>query len=179
MYNHSPRWNKLEPCAVEGIFVGYSDTQKAYWIYIPAKWRVLDTIHAKFNTSTFMGGQFQAEGEPRPYERLATTPNPPPIPSTPKGIHQPLSTTTPDSPLTPLPPILSPVINIPRSCGASRVLNAGGVSTPSPPARTSNCLAGNNPQYSGIGNTDLWMPFPTSQSSAETGGASSDNDSTD
>ena len=69
-----------------------------------------------------MGGQFQAEGEeqfhysllkptpsapvtpeiildePRPYKRLATPPNPPPILSTPKGIHQPLSATTPDSP---------------------------------------------------------------------------------
>ena len=114
-----------------------------------------------------MGGQFQAEGEeqfhysslksnfehtetksksartilapktqeitldePTPSKRPPTPHNPPPIPSTPQGIHQPLSAAMPDSPLTP------------RS---SRVLNAGGVSTPSPPARTSNRLAGNNP----------------------------------
>ena len=44
VYNHSPIWNKLEPCAEEGIFVGYSDTQKAYQIYIPAKW------HARYHS---------------------------------------------------------------------------------------------------------------------------------
>ena len=55
MYNHPPKWNKLEPYAEEGIFIGYSDTQKAYWIYIPAKRCVLNT-----NTLTMMGGQFQA-----------------------------------------------------------------------------------------------------------------------
>ena len=107
--------------------------------------------------------------EPTPPTRPPTPQTPHPLPSMPK---QPLSANTPNSPLTPLPPTLSPIINIPRSRSASRVLNAGGVSTPSPPARTSNHLAGNNLQYSGIGNTDSWIPFPTSQTSAETGGDS-------
>ena len=34
VYNHSPKQNKLEPQANEGIFVGYSNTQKAYQIYV-------------------------------------------------------------------------------------------------------------------------------------------------
>ena len=55
-YNHSPKWNKLEPQAEEGIFVGYSNTQKAYWIYFPGKQCVVNSIHVKFNTSTMMGG---------------------------------------------------------------------------------------------------------------------------
>ena len=81
MYNHSPRRNKLELCAEEGIFVGYPNTQKAYRIYIPAKRRVLDTIHAKFDTSTFMGGQFQAEGEEQfHYSSLKPTPSAPVTP---------------------------------------------------------------------------------------------------
>ena len=174
VYNHSPKRNKLELQANKGIFVGYSDTQKAYQIYLPGKWHVVNTIHIKFNTSTMTGGQFQAEGEeqfcysslkstfeptkiksksvpnvlapktpeiildePTPPMRPPTPQTPHPLPSTPK---QPLSANTPNSPLTPLPPALSPIINIPRSCSASRVLNTGGVSTPSPPACTSNHL---------------------------------------
>ena len=165
-------------------------------MYLPGKRHVVNTIHIKFNTSTMMGGQFQAEGEeqfhysslkstfepteiksksvlnilaPKTPEIVLDKPTPPTRPPTPQTPHplpsmpkQPLSANTPDSPLTPLPPTLSPIINIPRSCSASRVLNTGGVSTPSPPAHTSNRLAGNNLQYSGIGNTDSWIPFPTS-----------------
>ena len=37
VYNHLPKWNKLELQAEEGIFVGYSDTQNAYQIYFPGK----------------------------------------------------------------------------------------------------------------------------------------------
>ena len=107
--------------------------------------------------------------EPTPPMRPPTPQTLHPLPSTPK---QPLSANTPNSPLTSLPSTPSPIINIPRSHGASRVLNTVEVSTPSPPACTSNCLAGNNPQYSGIGNTDSWIPFPTSQMSAKTGGDS-------
>ena len=141
-----------------------------------------------------MGGQFQAEGEEQfCYSSLKSTISAPKTseiildeskPST-KSITPTLNTPTqqlppitPNLPLTPLPPTPSPVINIPRSCGASRVLNAGGLSTHSP-ACTSNFLARKNPQYSGIGNTDLWIPFPTSQSSAKTGGALSDDMSAD
>ena len=67
MYNHLPKQNKLEPQANKGIFVGYSDTQKAYWIYPPGKQCVVNTIHIKFNTSMMMGGQFQSEGEEQFY----------------------------------------------------------------------------------------------------------------
>ena len=210
MYNHLPKWNKLELQANEGIFVGYSNTQKAYQIYLPGKQHVVNTIHIKFNTSTMMSGQFQAEGEeqfrysslkstfepteiksksvpnilaPKTPEIILDEPTPPMRPPTPQTPHplpsmtkQPLYANTPNSPLTPLPPTPSPIINIPRSHGASRVLNAGRVSTPSPPACTSNHLAGNNPQYSGIGNTDSWIPFPTSQMSAKTGGDSNESE---
>ena len=37
VYNHLPNWNKCKLCVKEGIFVGYSDTQKSDQIYIPAK----------------------------------------------------------------------------------------------------------------------------------------------
>ena len=111
--------------------------------------------------------------EPTPPMRPPTPQTLHPLPSTPK---QPLSANTPNSPLTPLPSTPSPIINIPRSHSASRVLNTVEVSTPSPPACTSNRLAGNNPQYSGIDNTDSWIPFPTSQMSAKTGGDSNESE---
>ena len=57
------------------------------------------------------------------------------------------------------------------------VLNTGGVSTPALPTRTSNHLVGNHLKYSGIGNTDSWIPFPTSQNSAKAGGDSGESSS--
>ena len=147
-----------------------------------------------------MGGQFQAEGEEQLHYsslkstfepakinmELSLTPPPvslevildesnsSPVPSTLNGPAHQLPSVISDSLLTPLLPTPSPVANIPRSHGASRALNnLAGVSTPSPPTHTSNHIARNHPQYSSIGNSDSWIPFPTSQPSAETGGASS------
>ena len=185
-----------------GDFVGYSDAQKAYQIYFPGKWCVVNSIHVRLNASTMMGGQFQADGEeqfhynslrsifkptkiklkPLPTHSVPATPEtildePTSLmrPSTPQTLHPPpstprqlLSANTPESPLTPLPPTPSPVI---------RVLNTGGVSTPALPTCTSNHLVGNHLKYSGIGNTDSWIPFPTSQNSAKAGGDSGESSS--
>ena len=51
------------PRAYEGIFIGYADTQKAYWIYIPKKRTVICTVHVCFNVNTNMANSFQAEGK--------------------------------------------------------------------------------------------------------------------
>ena len=110
--------------------------------------------------------------KPTPLMGPPTLQTPHPSPFTLRPL---LSANTPDLPLTPLPTTPSPIINIPRSCGTSRVLNAGEVSTPTPPTQTSNHLAGNHPQYSGISNTDSWIPFPSYQPTAETRGASHNN----
>ena len=39
VYIHVPKEkiSKLEPFGKKGIFVGYSETSKAYWIYVPGK----------------------------------------------------------------------------------------------------------------------------------------------
>lgn len=49
-YSHVPkeRRTKLEPTAEKGIFVGYSETSKAYQIYIPALRRVIVGRDVKF-----------------------------------------------------------------------------------------------------------------------------------
>ena len=54
VYKHSPKYKKLLPRAYEGIFIGYADTQKAYWIYIPKKRTVICTVHVCFNVNTNM-----------------------------------------------------------------------------------------------------------------------------
>lgn len=39
---------KLDPTAEKGIFVGYSETSKAYWIYIPSLWSVVVQRDVRF-----------------------------------------------------------------------------------------------------------------------------------
>src|SRR5882762_7004511 len=63
VYIHPKKRNKLSPRAIEGIFVGYADTQKAYRIYIPEKRTVICSVHVRFDENTNMGDKFQAEGE--------------------------------------------------------------------------------------------------------------------
>src|SRR6202453_962029 len=63
VYDHSPKRRKLDPRAFEGIFVGYTDTQKAYRIYIPKKRAVICSAHVRFDINTNMVGSFKAEGE--------------------------------------------------------------------------------------------------------------------
>src|ERR1700728_1166773 len=63
VYDHSPNHKKLSPCAFEGIFVGYADSQKAYRIYIPEKRTVICSVHIHFDINTNMGTRFEAEGE--------------------------------------------------------------------------------------------------------------------
>ncbi len=61
--NHSPNCKKLSPQTYEGVFVGYADSQKAYWIYILKKRTVICSVHVHFDMNTNMGTRFQAEGE--------------------------------------------------------------------------------------------------------------------
>lgn len=46
--NKTPNKNKFEPRSIRGIFVGYSDTAKAYRIYIPNKRNVIFSRDVKF-----------------------------------------------------------------------------------------------------------------------------------
>src|SRR3984885_5411233 len=63
VYDHSPNRKKLLPRAYEGVFVGYADSQKAYWIYILKKRSIICSVHVCFDMNTNMGTSFQAEGE--------------------------------------------------------------------------------------------------------------------
>ena len=49
-YSYVPKEKrtKLEPTAEKGIFVGYSETSKAFWIYIHAQRRVVVRRDMKF-----------------------------------------------------------------------------------------------------------------------------------
>jgi hypothetical protein len=51
VYSHIPKdkRNKLEPLGKKGIFVGYSDSSKAYIIYIPYQHRIEVSRDVTFN----------------------------------------------------------------------------------------------------------------------------------
>ena len=50
--DESPKITKFDSKSIEGIFVGYSLTSKAYRIYIAMHNVVIESIHVKFNEST-------------------------------------------------------------------------------------------------------------------------------
>ena len=49
-YSYIPKekMTKLEPTAEKGIFVGYSETLKAFWVYIPASRKVVIRLDVRF-----------------------------------------------------------------------------------------------------------------------------------
>lgn len=49
-YSYTPKEKrtKLEPTAEKGTFVGYIETSKAFWIYIPAQRKVVVKWDVKF-----------------------------------------------------------------------------------------------------------------------------------
>jgi hypothetical protein len=51
VYSHIPKdkRNKLEPSGKKGIFVGYSDSSKAYRIYIPEQYKIKVSRDVTFN----------------------------------------------------------------------------------------------------------------------------------
>jgi hypothetical protein len=51
VYSHIPKdkMNKLEPSGKKGIFVGYSDSSKAYIIYIPEQHKIEVSRDVTFN----------------------------------------------------------------------------------------------------------------------------------
>lgn len=52
--------NKLALSPTEGIFVGYSETSKGYWIYISMQWKTMVHMDVKFNED----GRFSRSHEP-------------------------------------------------------------------------------------------------------------------
>ena len=59
----TPSRSKLDPKGKPGVFVGYSDTQKAWRVYIPARRTVINSTHVTFDDRTGTHEDFQAEGE--------------------------------------------------------------------------------------------------------------------
>ena len=49
-YSHVPseKRTKLEPAAEKGIFVGYDETLKAFWIYLPSQRKVVVRREVRF-----------------------------------------------------------------------------------------------------------------------------------
>ena len=64
---------KLEPTADKGIFVGYSETLKAYRIYIPAKRKVVVRLDVKFEEKRAFRRSWELEylDSPDPQEQLS------------------------------------------------------------------------------------------------------------
>ena len=50
--DESPKVTKFDAKSLEGIFVGYSRTSKAYRIFIPSQKTVVESVHVKFNENT-------------------------------------------------------------------------------------------------------------------------------
>src|SRR6202044_1911368 len=131
---HLKNQKKLSPRAFEGIFIGYTDTQRAYRIYIPSKSKIICSVHVKFDVNNYMGTSFKAEGEYQfQYSSLKSSfqefkpeesSSPEPVPST---------TSSDDIISNPTPPTSNPVPapNIPEHV-PEQVPNAP---PPDPPAR--------------------------------------------
>jgi hypothetical protein len=76
-FSHVPkeRRTKLEPTAEKGIFVGYSETSKAYQIYIPASRRVVVRQDVKFEEErAFRRSQELDEREPQSPQQQESSP---------------------------------------------------------------------------------------------------------
>ena len=63
IYNDHPNHNKLDLRGKQAIFVGYSDTQKAWRFYLPDKRTIQVSTHAKFDDDSDCRDSFLAEGE--------------------------------------------------------------------------------------------------------------------
>lgn len=47
--DESQKVAKFDPKAIEGIFIGYPDTSKAFRVYIPQHRIVIEYVHVKFD----------------------------------------------------------------------------------------------------------------------------------
>ncbi|KAL1939017.1 hypothetical protein VTO73DRAFT_10277 [Trametes versicolor] len=112
VYNDHPSRKKLDPRVHEGIFVGYSDTQKAYRVYFPSTRKLVTSIHVKFNDDVDGCVGALPEGEHNygalfPSEDEASAPS--------SGEEPPADPPHPDRPISPRP--VSPPAPAPRPRG--------------------------------------------------------------
>jgi hypothetical protein len=72
VYSHIPKdkRNKLEPLGKKGIFVGYSDSSKAYRIYIPEKHKIEVSRDITFNERTTFRKSIEENIEEEEIEEL-------------------------------------------------------------------------------------------------------------
>nr|GEV00720.1 hypothetical protein [Tanacetum cinerariifolium] len=81
--NDSKNLGKLQLKADIGIFIGYTPTKKAFWIYKQRTRRIIETIHVDFDELTVMASKHSSSG-PALYEMThaiissGLVPNPPP-----------------------------------------------------------------------------------------------------
>jgi hypothetical protein len=63
VYFHVPSESrkKLEPTAVKGIFVGYSETGKAYWVYVPTPRTTVIKRDVRFEEGKALGKSLEHE----------------------------------------------------------------------------------------------------------------------
>jgi hypothetical protein len=52
MLNEVPKVTKFDSKSIEEIFVGYSSMSKAYRVYIPTLWIIIESVHFKFDEIT-------------------------------------------------------------------------------------------------------------------------------
>nr|GEU86586.1 putative ribonuclease H-like domain-containing protein [Tanacetum cinerariifolium] len=60
--NDSENLGKLQPKADIGIFIGYTPTKKAFWIYNRRTRRIVETIHVEFDELTAMASEHSSSG---------------------------------------------------------------------------------------------------------------------
>nr|GEX56788.1 retrovirus-related Pol polyprotein from transposon TNT 1-94 [Tanacetum cinerariifolium] len=60
--NDSENLGKLQPKADIGIFIGYTPTKKAFWIYNQRTRRIIETIHVDFDELTAMASEHSSLG---------------------------------------------------------------------------------------------------------------------
>jgi hypothetical protein len=55
--NEAPKVTKFDSKSIEGVFVGYSFTSKAYRIYLPTSRIMVEFVHVKFDESINIGAE--------------------------------------------------------------------------------------------------------------------------
>jgi hypothetical protein len=145
LYNSSPKHKKLDPRAEEVIFVGYSETQKAFQFWRLKKRQCGSSIHIRFDDMSNADHTFQSEGEDSfQYDNLKASGNtddddsPPLAPKSPSRPPSPLPAPKPGekppkpprAPHTRKPP---PPPRPPSACIAENLAKASEAENPLPP----------------------------------------------
>ena len=87
MYIHIPKEkrSKMDPSWKKGLFVGYSEQSKAYWIYIPGYRQIELSRDVTFDEDTAFKKSKKDKGDKQEHETPKATESPEPVRNEEKG----------------------------------------------------------------------------------------------